>query len=99
VYDYESDSDLDEDDDTDAVLAADRRMIRRNTVPTEGEPLLSLLSNLVDTDVEASLIVRQRSESGTILPVGDRERTGRTIHVKDMSYRTFVFLYTYLVRY
>jgi hypothetical protein len=36
AYDYESDSDLEDEADTDAVLAADRRMIRRNTVPTEG---------------------------------------------------------------
>jgi hypothetical protein len=39
LYDYEDDSDLeDDDDDTDDVLAADRKMIRRSTVPTQGTP-------------------------------------------------------------
>jgi hypothetical protein len=50
LYDYEDDSDLEDEDDTDDVLAADRKMIRRNTVPTQGMFAFAGLSRDLSSD-------------------------------------------------
>jgi hypothetical protein len=112
MYDYASDSDLDDEEDDDAVLAADRRLLRRNTVPTQSVFALAYCppSKLNESSpAEAALIVRPSARplnassstdsttfgspsSGTI-PL---ERSGRTIHVKDMAFRTWQSLIFYL---
>lgn len=98
TYDYASDSDLDDEDDSAADLAADRTLLRRNTVPTQEAQLIVRTPTSAHPMTAEGRTSSTSSTTSSTVPLGPipLELSGRTIHVKDIAFRTWQSLIFYL---